>query len=223
VAAYALHRDTRTIRKYARRHPIHLHRKVAQADTLSNVIEGLYDPDAARRGAPAVRWFLGYDAAGAPQFCALPAHHTCPRRLDCVRFGLFVGGDRARLVHDDPALLTVTAEVPMTEAQRLLDAGQRAAAERALAALREVAPPVPPSAAYLTNPAGLSDARLEELAALGTADACAQLALVADDLVATLAEHPTQDGRNVAVGALRRRLAFVQGLLARCRTGRASC
>jgi hypothetical protein len=222
-AAYAIHKDTRTIRKYARRHPIHLHRRVARADTLSTVIEGLYDPDAARRGAPAVRWFLGYDADGAPQFCALPAHHTCPHRLDCVRCGLFVGGDRARLVHDDPALLTVTAEVPMTEAQRLLTEGQHAAVERALAALREVPPPAPPSAAYLTNPAGLSDARLEELAALGTADACAQLALVADDLVATLAEHPAKDGRNVAVRALRRRLTFVQDLIARGSAGRQRC
>src|SRR5262245_50570623 len=199
LAAYAIHKDTRTIRKYARRHPVHLHRKVARADTLSTLIEGLYDPDAARRGAPAVRWFLGYDADGDPQFCALPAHHTCPHRLDCVRCGLFLGGDRARLVHDDPALLKVTAEFPLTETHRLLNEGQHAAAARALAALREVAPPVPPSAAYLTNPAGLSDARLEELAALGTADAYAQLTLVAEDLAATLAEHPTKDGRNVAV------------------------
>ena len=37
----------------------------------------------------------------------------------------------------------------------------------------------------------------------------AQLTLVADDLVATLAQYPTKDGRNVAVRALRRRLAFV--------------
>ena len=217
LAAYALHKDTHTIRKYARRHPIHLHRKVAQADTLSTVIEGLYDPEAARRGAPAVRWFLGYDADGAPQFCGLPAHHTCPHRMDCVRCGLFIGGDRARLVHDDPTLLKVTAEIPMTETQRLLNEGQRVAAARALAVLQEAAPPVPPSVAYLTNPAGLSDTRLEELAALATADACAQLTLVADDLIATLAEQPGRDGRNVVVRALRQRLTLVQGLIERCR------
>jgi hypothetical protein len=129
LAAHAIHKDTRTIRKYARRHPVHLHRRLARADTLSTVIEGLYDPDAAPRGAQAERWFLGYNADGAPQFCALPAHHTCPHRLDCVRCGLFLGGDRARLVHDDPTLLAVTAEVPMTEAQRLLTAGQLPAAD----------------------------------------------------------------------------------------------
>jgi hypothetical protein len=217
LAAYAIHKDTNTIKKYARRHPIHLHRKVAAADTLSTVIEGLYDPNAAERGAPAVRWFLGYDADGAPQFCGLPAHQTCPHRLDCVRCGLFIGGERARLLHDDPTLLKVTAEIPLTEAQQLLTAGQRDAAERALAQLQEIAPPVPPTAAYLTNPAGLSDSRLEELAALATADAAAQLALVAADLEVALSESRGKDGRNVAVTALRRRLAFVQDLIARCR------
>jgi hypothetical protein len=218
LAAYAIHKDTRTIRKYARRHPIHLHRRVARADTLSTVIEGLYDADAASRGAPAVRWFLGYDADGAPRFCGLPAHQTCPHRLDCARCGLFIGGERARLIHDDPGLLRVTAEVPPTEAQRLLSEGQRVAAARALDAARQVAPPVPPSVAFLTNPAGLSDARLMELADLATADAHAQLVLVADDLVATLAEHRGKDGRNVAVRALRKRLAFVQDLVERCKT-----
>ena len=39
LAAYAIHKDTRTIKKYARRHPIHLHRKIARADTLSTVID----------------------------------------------------------------------------------------------------------------------------------------------------------------------------------------
>ncbi len=74
----------------------------------------------------------------------------------------------------------------MTEVQRLLNAGQRDAA--ALAAAKEVPPPVPPDVAFLTNPAGLSDARLKELAYLATDDAHAQLTLVADDLIATLAE-----------------------------------
>ena len=176
----------------------------------------LYDPDAAARGAPSVRWFLGYDVDGAPRFCGLPAHQTCPHRMDCARCGLFIGGERARLIHDDPGLLRVTAEVPPTEAQRLLSEGQRVAAARVLDAARQVAPPVPPSVAFLTNPAGLSDARRRELADLATADARAQLALVADDLVATLAEQRGKDGRNVAVRALRKRLAFVQHLIKRC-------
>jgi hypothetical protein len=223
LAAYAIHKDTRTIRKYARRHPIHLHRKEAQADTLSTVIEGLYDPAAALRGAPAVHWFLGYDADGAPQFCGLPAHYTCPHRLDCVRCGLFIGGERARLVHDDPQLLKVTAEVLMAEAPQFLNAGQRAAAEQVLARRRDLPPPVPATAAYLTNPAGLSDARLEELAELATSDGVAQLTLVAGDLAAALAESAGKDGRNVAVRALRQRLVSVQRLPERCKERIESC
>jgi len=215
LAAYAIHKNTQTIKKYARRNPIHLHRRVARADTLSTVIEGLYDPSAAAQSKPSVRWFLGYDADGAPQFCGLPAHHTCPHRMDCSRCGLFIGGGQARLVHDDPTLLRVTAEVAMADVQRLLNDGQREAAARALAAAKEVPAPVPPSVAFLTNPAGLSDARLKELADLATEDALAQLRLVADDLIATLAEHRSKDGRNVAVTALRKRLAFVQGLIQR--------
>jgi hypothetical protein len=70
--------------------------------------------------------------------------------------------------------------------------------------------------AFLTNPAGLSDARLNELADLATQDAYEQLTLVANDLIATLAEHRNKDGRNVAATALRTRLAFVQGLIHQC-------
>jgi hypothetical protein len=57
----------------------------------------------------------------------------------------------------------------------------------------------------------LSDARLKELAGIATDDARAQLKLVVDDLRATLAEHPGKDGRNVAVMALRKRLAGCSG------------
>jgi len=136
--------------------------------------------------------------------------------MDCSRCGLFIGGERAKLVHDDPSLLRVTAEIPMTEVQRLLNEGQREAAERALEAAKQMPAPAPPSVAYLTNPSGLSDTRLKELAELATNDARAQLKLVADDLIATLAEQGTKDGRNVAVTALRKRLAFVQGLIQWC-------
>jgi hypothetical protein len=104
----------------------------------------------------------------------------------------------------------------MTEVQRLLDQGQREAAARALEAYKQMPPPVPPSVAFLSNPAGLSDARLNELADLATEDARAQLKLVRDDLITTLAEQPGKDGRNVALTALRKRLAFVQGLIQRC-------
>ena len=43
-----------------------------------------------------------------------------------------------------------------------------------------------------------------------------QLKPVAHDLIATLGAYGSKDGRNVAVTALRKRLAFVQGLIQRC-------
>lgn len=125
-------------------------------------------------------------------------------------------GDLGRPRQYDPSLLRVTAEIPMTEVQRLLNEGQREAAARALEAAKEMPTPVPPSVAFLTNPAGLSDARLKELAELATENARAQLKLVADDLIATLAEQSSKDGRNVAVTALRKRLAFVRQLIQQC-------
>ena len=90
-----------------------------------------------------------------------------PLRMECSRRGLFIGGERARPVRDDPNVRTVTDEIPMTEVQRLLSDGQREAAARALAAAKEVAAPVPAALAVLTNPAGLSDAQLEILASSG--------------------------------------------------------
>ena len=59
--------------------------------------------------------------------------------------------------------------------------------------------------AFLTNPAGLSDARLKELAVLATEDAHSQLKLVADDLIATLAELVCEDapGPTIIANALR--------------------
>ena len=217
LAAYAIHKDTHTIKKYARRHPIHLHRKVAAADTLSTVIEGLFDPEAALRGEPATRWLLGYDADGTPQFCGLPAHHTCPHRLDCPHCGLFIGGTAARLIAEDPTMLKVTAEIPTTVPQQLLTQGQTEAAERALAALQHTTPPLPPSAAYLTNPAGLSEHQLKELARAATQDAYQQLRIVAEDLRASLALSAGKDSRNAVVRAERVRLALVEELLSQCR------
>jgi len=91
------------------------------------------------------------------------------------------------------------------------------AAARVLAAAKELPPPIPPRVAFLTNPAGLSDDRLQKLAELATEDAHAQVTVVADDLLATLAEQHGKDGRNVAVTAPRKRLGFVQALIQSCR------
>ena len=215
LAEYAGHKNTATIRHYARTDPLQLHRKIAKADALSHIIEGLIDVDAASRGEPSVRWFLGYDADGLPQFCGLPAHQTCPHRMDCLHCGLFIGGEKAKLLSETEHVQPIWAEVPMTQPQQLLCVGQKEAAERELERLKNVAAPVPPSAVFLTNPLGLSEQRLEELASEGTTDAFAQLTMVAQALQESLSEYERQgkDGRNVVVKQFRARLAKVDLLL----------
>ena len=200
---------------YAGVDTLQLHRKIAKADSLSQIIEGLIDLKAAAAGQPSVRWFLGYDADGLPQFCGLPAHQTCPHRMDCPHCGLFIGGEKAKLLSESEQVQPIWAEIPMTQSQQLLCEGQREAAERELERLKDVPTPVPPSAAFLTNPLGLSEQRLDELAKDGTADAFAQLTMVADALRESLRGYARQgkDGRNVVVKQFCERLAKVDLLI----------
>ncbi len=218
LAEYAGHKNTATIRHYARTDPLQLHRKIAKADALSQVIEGLIDVKAASRGHPSVRWLLGYDAAGLPQFRGLPAHQTCPHRMDCPHCGLFIGGEKARLLSESEHVQPIWTEIPMTPPQQLLCEGQKEAALRELERLKDVPPPVPPSAAFLSNPLGLGEQRLEELAKEGSADAFAQLMMVADALRESLRDDARQgkDGRNVVVKRFRERLAKVTSLVVQC-------
>jgi integrase len=216
LADYAGHKNTATIRHYARTDPLQLHRKIAKADALSYIIEGLIDLQAAAAGQPSVRWFLGYDADGLPQFCGLPAHQTCPHRMDCPHCGLFIGGEKAKLLSESEYVQPIWAEIPMTTPQQLLCEGQREEALRELERLKDVPAPVPPSAAYLSNTLGLSEQRLEELAKEGTADAFTQLMMVAQTLRESLREYERQgrDGRNVVVKQFRKWLARVTSFIA---------
>ncbi len=220
LAEYAGHKNTATIRHYARTDPLQLHRKIAKADALSHIIEGLIDVQAAAAGQPSVCWFLGYDADGLPQFCGLPAHQTCPHRMDCPHCGLFIGGEKAKLLSESEHVQPIWAEIPMTQPQQLLCAGQKEAAERELERLKNVSTPVPPSAAFLTNPLGLSEQRLEELAREGTTDAFTQLTMVAQALQESLSDYARQgkDGRNVVVKQFRKRLATVTSFIAQCQS-----
>jgi integrase len=219
LAEYAGHKNTATIRHYARTDPLQLHRKIAKADALSQIIEELIDLQAAAAGQPSVRWFLGYDADGLPQFCGLPAHQTCPHRMDCPHCGLFIGGEKAKLLSESEHVQSIWAEIPMTQPQQLLCAGQKEAVECELERLKGISTPVPPSAAFLTNPLGLSEQHLEGLVKEGTADAFAQLTMVVQALQEALREYEQQgkDGRNVVVKQLRTRLARVTKLTAQCK------
>jgi hypothetical protein len=114
LAEYAGHADTRTIRRYVRHHPLQLHRTIQAADDVSRIIEGVLDMQAADQGLPALRWFIGYDADGEPMFCGNQSYVTCAHRLDCERCGMFIGGEKARLLQEGEQTLPVTSKVPMT-------------------------------------------------------------------------------------------------------------
>jgi hypothetical protein len=137
------------------------------------------------------------------------------KRMDCPHCGLFIGGEKAKLFSESEHVQPIWAEIPMTQPQQLLCEEQEEAAERELERLKEIPTPVPPSATFLTNPLGLSEQRLEELAGEGSTDAFAQLTMVAQTLQESLREYMRQgkDGRNVVVKQLRERLAKVDLLI----------
>ncbi len=118
LAEYADHTNTKTIRHYARQHPLQLHRIIKDADDVSRIVEGVVDMQAAAQGLPALRWFIGYDADGEPMFCGNQIYVTCEHRLDCKRCGMFIGGEKARLLHEGEQTLPITSKVPMTPLEK---------------------------------------------------------------------------------------------------------
>ncbi len=175
LAEYAGHKDSTTIRRYARHNPLQLHRIIKDADDVSRIIEGIVDVRAAAQGLPALRWFIGYDADGAPQYCANQVYHTCPHRLDCPKCGMFIGGEKARLLHEGENTLPITSKVPMTPVEKCEVQGDQAGAEACRTALHQVPTPETPDIRLIFNPEGLSNHELENLAQLGTRDALDQL------------------------------------------------
>jgi len=222
LAQYAGHKDTATIRRYARTHPLELHRKVAKADVLSTIIEGIFLPDASLKGLPSLFWHLGYDTDGTPRYCGLPTYHACPHRLDCPKCGLHVGGEKARMIQEDPSGVPVTTSVPLTLAAHLREEGKDSEAEHALRAQADLSPPVPPAATFLSDPSALTDGQLRMLTDMGTDDALVQLTMARDAARDMLAAHDGKDGRNVLARTLRARLLQVQEYLERCEENRAA-
>jgi len=219
LAEYAGHADTRTIRRYARQQPFHLHQIIRNADDVSRVIEGVIDVQAAAQGFPALRWFIGYDADGEPMYCGNQLYVTCPHRLDCERCGMFIGGEKARLLHEGEQTLPITSKVPMTPLEKCVVAGDQAGAKACRAALQQIPAPETPDIALIFNPEGLSNHELEKLAEMGTALAREQLreALAAHERRLAEAQlHKT--GHSALVGAQKKRIRFIQELIAH--TGR---
>jgi len=215
LAEYAGHADTRTIRRYARQQPFHLHQIIRDADDVSRVIEGVVDVQAAAQGLPALRWFIGYDADGEPMYCGNQLYVTCPHRLDCERCGMLIGGEKARLFHEGEQTLPVTSKVPMTPLEKCVVEGDQAGAEACRAALHQVPAPQTPDLHLIFNPEGLSNHELEKLAELGTVEAMDRLqqALIAHE---KRLEEVQKDktGRSALVGAQKKRIRFIQELIA---------
>jgi hypothetical protein len=88
-------------------------------------------------------------------------------------------GEKAKLLSESDHALPIWVEVPVKQPQQSLCEGQKEAVLRELERLKDVPTSVPPSTAFLTNPLGLSGQRIAELAREGTADAFAQLTMVA--------------------------------------------
>jgi hypothetical protein len=217
LAEYAGHKDSTTIRRYARHNPLQLHRIIKDADDVSRIIEGIVDVRAAGQGLPALRWFIGYDPDGAPQYCANQVYHTCPHRLDCPKCGMFIGGEQAKLLHEGENTLPITSKVPMTPVEKCVVNGDEAGAATCQEALKEVPAPEAPDIRLIFNPEGLSNHELEQLALLETRDALEKLhqALAAHEK--RLAEAvPHKTGRSALVGAQRKRIAFIQQLITHC-------
>jgi len=217
LAAYAGHADTRTIRRYANQNVIQLHRIIKAADDVSRVLEGLVDMQAATQGLPALRWFIGYDTDGEPMFCGNQLYITCPHRLDCACCGMFIGGEKARLLQEGANTLPITSKVPMTPIEKCVVNGDQEGVEACWAALRSVPTPQTPDVRLIFHPEGLSNLELEKLAELATGDAL-------DTLRQALAAHEKQleeamqhkTGRSAVVGAQKKRVRFIQELLAGC-------
>jgi hypothetical protein len=217
LADYALHKNTATIRRYARQSPIQLHHRLRAADDVSRILEGVVDLQAAGRGQQPVRWLIGYDADEQPAYCANAAFQTCPHRLDCLRCGMFIGGEKARLLQESESSLRITAAVPMTPIERCINAGDEAGARICREALQGVPAPDPPSLEAVFNPAGLTTAYLERLAQEGTWQALEILrqALAAQEAqLAGLEERKT--GRSALVGAKRRVVEHIRVLERTC-------
>jgi len=217
LAEYAGHVNHRTIRRYARQNPLQLHRIIRDADDVSRISEGVMDVQAAALGLPALRWFIGYDADGEPMFCGNQLYITCAHRLDCERCGMFIGGAKAGLLQEGETTLPITSKVPMTPIEKCVVEGDQEGVEACRAALQQVPAPETPDIYLMFNPEGLSNGELEKLARLGTVDALGKLRQALDAHEKRLEEakqHKT--GRNALVGAQKKRISFIQELLAVC-------
>ncbi len=88
---------------------------------------------------------------------------------------MFIGGEKARLLHESENTLPIISKVPMTPIERCLVNADEAGTEACQAALKEIPAPETPDIRLIFNPEGLSNTELEKLAQLGTRNALDKL------------------------------------------------
>ncbi len=196
-----------------------LHRIVRDADDVSRVVEGVVELEAAAQGLPALRWFIGYDADGEPMYCGNQVYVTCPHRLSCERCGMFIGGTKAKLLHEGQNTLPVTSKVPMTPLETCIMKGDVEGAEECQMALQHVPTPETPDIRLIFNPEGLSNAELEKLGELASSEALEKLQQALNAHEKNLADMQQQrkTGRNALVNAQKKRIVFIRELLDKCK------
>jgi hypothetical protein len=197
---------------------IYLSRLYLTYNDVSRIVEGVVDMQAAAQGLPALRWFIGYDADGEPMFCGNQIYVTCEHRLDCKRCGMFIGGEKAKLLQEGEQTLPVTSKVPMTPLEKCVVAGDQAGAEACRAALQQLPAPETPDIRLIFNPEGLSNAELEKLAEVASTESLEKLCLAKDahEKKLTSMHQQYKTGRNALVSAQKKRIKFIQELIARC-------
>jgi len=182
---------------------------------VSRIIEGVVDVQAAAQGIPALRWFIGYDADGEPMYCGNQLYITCPHRLDCERCGMFIGGEKAKLLHEGENTLPITSKVPMTPIEHCVANGDQEGETVCRAALRQIPTPETADIRLMFNPEGLRNDELKKLALLGTPEAVDKLRQALEAHEKRLEEmKQSKTGHNALVGAQKKRIKFIQELLA---------
>jgi len=176
-----------------------------------------WELQAAAQGLPALRWFIGYDADGEPMYCGNQVYVTCPHRLDCERCGMFIGGEKARLLQEGENTLPVTSKAPMTPLEKCVVEGNQVGADACRAALQQVPAPETPDIRLIFNPEGLSNTELEKLAELTSSEAVEKLHQALDAHEKKLADMQQQHktGRNALVNAQKKRIRIIQDLITR--------
>jgi len=209
IAEYLGHTDGRTVRHYARTHPLQLARIIRKASDEERIIEGVIDMQAAQTGRPSVRWWLGWDADGEPRYCGHPAWHTCAHRLECVKCSAFIGGEAARLLKEGQDTIPIQGAVPMTPVEKAAADGDVEVFEELLVQLKDVPPPPLTGPADIFNPSALSQAD-------DAAQSERELATVRRS-IAEAEAHP--QGRGVLIKALRAKAVALEGALVARRMG----